>query len=177
MVVLIIGVPDSGKSRKAENLLLELSGGGKKAYIATMVPFGKEGAERIEKHRKMREGKGFETFEQPVHIERLLQEIPDLSGYNALLECMSNLVGNEMYAPENSGLSSEELLNIILSEVKAVSDCAQNIVIVSNHFSAENENYDEETLKYIELVEKVNDGLKEFVDKCIEYKEGVWIEE
>ena len=141
-----------------------------------MVPFGKEGIDRIKKHRKMRQGKGFETYEQPVHIEKLLKEIPDLSKVNVLLECMSNLVGNEMYAPENSGLSRERLLNIILSEVKALAGTAANTVIVSNYFLPENEDYDEETLEYIRLVDEVNNCLRQFVDKCIEYKEGVWIE-
>lgn len=177
MIVLIIGVPDSGKSRKAEDLLLELSGSGKKAYIATMVPFGKEGVDRIQKHRKMREGKGFETYECPVNIDRLPEEIPGFSGCSALLECMSNLVGNEMYAPANQGLSRKQLTDKIIDEVKVLTESTANTVIVSNHFPREEEGYDDETRQYVELVEEVNERLKALADRCIEYTDGQWREE
>ncbi len=43
MVDLIIGTPDSGKSKRAEDLALKLSGDGKRIYLATMDPFGEEG--------------------------------------------------------------------------------------------------------------------------------------
>ena len=63
MICMILGTPDSGKSKRAEDLTLKLSGNDKKYYIATMIPFGKEGEERVKKHRNMRAGKGFETIE------------------------------------------------------------------------------------------------------------------
>ena len=43
MVVLIIGIPDSGKSKMAEKWAVRLSNGGRKFYIATMIPFGEDG--------------------------------------------------------------------------------------------------------------------------------------
>ena len=51
MMILVVGSPDSGKSVKAEELAAELSGNEKKIYLATMIPFGEEGAARVEKHR------------------------------------------------------------------------------------------------------------------------------
>ena len=32
-------------------------------YIATMYPFDEESRKRVQRHRKMRQGKGFETVE------------------------------------------------------------------------------------------------------------------
>ena len=43
MNVLIIGYPDSGKSKLAEDMVLEMSAPGERVYIATMIPFGEEG--------------------------------------------------------------------------------------------------------------------------------------
>ena len=63
MLRLIIGGSASGKSEYAERLVCSLSG--KRIYVATMEPFGEEGRERIARHRKLREGKGFVTAEVP----------------------------------------------------------------------------------------------------------------
>lgn len=71
MFVLIIGTPDSGKSERAERLISDLAGDYPKFYIATMIPYGEEGKSRVEKHRAMREGKGFETIECPNNIHLL----------------------------------------------------------------------------------------------------------
>ena len=68
MTVLIIGHPDSGKSELAERMVTEISAPGERIYLATMIPYGEDGAARVEKHRKMREGKGFTTIEAPFDI-------------------------------------------------------------------------------------------------------------
>lgn len=59
MTTLIIGYPDSGKSAMAERMVTEMSEPGERVYLATMIPFGQEGRDRIARHRKLREGKGF----------------------------------------------------------------------------------------------------------------------
>ena len=101
MIILVLGTPDSGKSRIAEDLAMELAAGQDKLYIATMIPFDEEGRARIEKHRKMRDGKGFVTVEKAVRVDSLIEEQPDLNEKCCLLECMSNLVGNEMHDSRN----------------------------------------------------------------------------
>ena len=68
-------------------------------YIATMKVFDKEGQARVERHKRMRSGKGFQTIEQPVSVEEALEKIghPMASESTALLECMSNLVANDVF--------------------------------------------------------------------------------
>ena len=78
-----------------------------KRYIATMQAFDEESRARIAKHRKARSGKGFETIEQGTHLETVC--LP--GGCTALLECMSNLVANEVFAPEGRGADCSEVLN------------------------------------------------------------------
>ena len=59
-VTLVIGAAASGKSAYAESLCLGHDG--PRVYLATMEPFGEEGARRIARHRALREGKGFSTL-------------------------------------------------------------------------------------------------------------------
>ncbi len=61
-VTLVIGAAASGKSAYAESLCLGHDG--PRVYLATMEPFGEEGARRIARHRALREGKGFSTLER-----------------------------------------------------------------------------------------------------------------
>ena len=68
MLIIITGVSGSGKSEYAEQICCRLAGDNKKYYVATMQPFGEEGRIRIEKHKRQREGKGFETIEQYQNI-------------------------------------------------------------------------------------------------------------
>ena len=52
-VTLVIGAAASGKSAYAESLCLGHDG--PRVYLATMEPFGEEGARRIARHRALRE--------------------------------------------------------------------------------------------------------------------------
>ena len=37
-------------------------------YIATMEVFGEEGRKKVERHKKLRQGKGFITIESPKDV-------------------------------------------------------------------------------------------------------------
>lgn len=99
MMYLIIGGSGSGKSAYAEELLFSLTDAGKKYYIATMQVCDEESRRRVQKHRKQREGKRFDTIEQPVHVSGALTQM-DAGKKSAMLECVSNLVANEMFAKD-----------------------------------------------------------------------------
>lgn len=99
MMYLIIGGSGSGKSAYAEELLFSLPDAGKKYYIATMQVCDEESSRRVHKHRKQREGKKFYTIEQPVHVSGALTQM-DAGKKSAMLECVSNLVANEMFAKD-----------------------------------------------------------------------------
>ena len=172
MVTLIIGVPDSGKSQIAEDLAMKLAGERRKYYIATMVPFGETGQERIQKHRMQRDGKGFHTLECPLDVHTIVDQMePDAT---VLLECMSNLLGNEIYAEKNQDVESQELLEHIFVGVKSISKACAHLVIVSNEFAMEDPNYDEETRYYVSMMHEMNLKLRDFADDIYEYTEGEW---
>ncbi|MCR5657156.1 MAG: bifunctional adenosylcobinamide kinase/adenosylcobinamide-phosphate guanylyltransferase [Butyrivibrio sp.] len=174
MITLIIGTPDSGKSRLAEDMALELSGDGKRIYIATMIPFGEEGEKRIARHRKMREGKGFLTMECP-YVSDILEALQSLGGATCLLECMSNLVGNEMHTEDGMKKSDSDLISRITSAVSSINGVISDLIIVTNEFELDDPSYDEDTRKYVRLMHETNLELKKQADKTIELVGGEWV--
>lgn len=100
MLHMVYGGSASGKSSYAESFALSLQGDGRLLYIATMYPYkwntteiDPETMQRIERHRAMRADKGFDTVECYRHVEHIMAKRQDV----LLLECMSNLLANEMY--------------------------------------------------------------------------------
>jgi adenosylcobinamide kinase/adenosylcobinamide-phosphate guanylyltransferase len=163
MMILVVGKPDSGKSVRAEALALELARDGKKIYLATMEPFGEAGQRRIEKHRRLRAGKGFVTVEKPLALKELESEF---QGSVCLLECVSNLVGNEMHAPGREGWDPRQVADLVIDEVRWLASQAKELVAVTNEFGLE-EDFDEDTRKYVEITSLVNSGLEELAAEVI----------
>ena len=99
MIHLVTGGSGSGKSEYAENWL---TGRNKKdgtyIYIATMQPYTEETMKKIERHHRLRAGKGFRTLEKYTDLSEL--EIQKNQGI--LLECISNLVANELYREDGT---------------------------------------------------------------------------
>ena len=61
MLHLITGGSGSGKSGYAERQV-QMAGPGRRIYIATMIPYGEDGRQRVERHRKLRWEKNFEKY-------------------------------------------------------------------------------------------------------------------
>lgn len=125
MFCVVTGGSGSGKSRYGEQLLSQAETGDK-FYIATMEVFGREDLQKVERHRRMRAGKGFITIEKPRGIEEIClkgcggdgggagisgtgdedpgpDRPPERPGERppaALLECMSTLAANELFGTD-----------------------------------------------------------------------------
>ena len=97
MLTLVLGGAASGKSEYAESLVLRC--GLPRYYLATMQVWDAECIARVEKHRKMRAAKQFETLECPLHLETV--HLPRRG--TALLEDLGNLTANELYDPAGAG--------------------------------------------------------------------------
>lgn len=94
MLILVTGGAGSGKSLLAERISMRL----KRMpfwYVATMQVWDQECRDRIDRHRRQRAGKGFQTVEAPVHLAEAAAALPPDG--TALLECLSNLVANEQF--------------------------------------------------------------------------------
>lgn len=167
MFYYIIGGSGSGKSEYAESCCMKLAAE-RKLYIATMQPFDEESHARIRRHRKMRDGKGFDTLECYTHLEEV-SVYPDTT---VLLECMSNLVANEMFSDTGRKADTAE---IILSGICRLKEQARHLVIVSNDVFSDGITYDQETEKYLRVMAKVNAKASQLADAVCEVVHGIAI--
>lgn len=163
MTTLVTGGSKCGKSRYAEKIFDNIHIG--KLYVATMRPYGKEAYAAIERHRKMREGKGFETIEKYTDIH----EIPLSDNCAVLLECMGNLCANEMFCGDAVIDPTEKIVN----GVYHLSRVAGNIVIVTNQVGSDGFDYAEGTAEYIRILGEINRRIAEFADNVIECVYGI----
>lgn len=152
-MILIIGKSNSGKSMFAEKLIMEFYQ--KEAslplyYVATMAVADEAAKKRVEKHRKMRQDKPFITLEIASDLETLV--FPE-KGY-VLLECLTNLVANEMF---QAGLRGEELVQKVQQEIWCLEQNCKKLVLVAGAVAEQSPCYDEETNAYIKALEEINE--------------------
>lgn len=183
MLHIVYGGSASGKSSYAESFAMSLQGEGRLLYIATMYPYkwntteiDPETMQRIERHRAMRADKGFDTVECYRHVEHIVAKRQDV----LLLECMSNLLANEMYLEQDSDdgglaetMSEVEKAGVGMSEtlspvskkiVQALIDLStrvQELVIVTNDVFSDGGSltYDESTREYVKNLAEINCAL------------------
>lgn len=196
MLYLVTGGSGSGKSQYAENLAVsryaQTAGqGGRLYYVAAMLPYDEESRQRVKSHQDMRKDKGFVTLEQYTHIE----EIKAGAGDVILLECMSNLLANEMYH-ENGRLCEElagqrmkqeavskeafevkKLLELaekaILTPLQALAKTADSVIVVTNEIFADGVEYEPETRCYQRLLGYINQRLAGQAEEAVEIVCGI----
>lgn len=193
MLHVITGGSGSGKSAYAEAEAVRLSKAGnrnlKKYYIATMEPFGEETLRKIHRHREMRAGKGFKTVECYVDLAgKAAQLAGEVSGEGVvleskddrnerksviLLECMSNLVANELYRPDGAGKRTAER---ILWGVKSLCEFCGNVVIVTNEVCSECTVDSVEMQEYKRVLSEINCSLARMADAVTEVVYGIPVE-
>lgn len=178
MLYIITGGSGSGKSEYAENLAVSryqrTDKPGKLYYIATMDSRDEESCRRIERHRKLRDGKGFITVECSVKLEELTAGVRDV----VLLEDLSNLLANEMYLEHGRMKTRDDeifcrLEQIILLPVLQLEKQAGCVIIVTNEVFSDGMEYDMETGLYVHLLGMLNQRLAECADGVAEVVCGI----
>ena len=131
-----------------------------------MQAFDEESHRRIRRHRHMRAGKGFETIERYTELDELL--IP--KDCVVLLECMSNLVANEMF---REGGFRPEVAEKITEGVKNLLSQAKHVVIVTNEIFSDGILYEEESEQYKKELGQINQKLAEMAEEVVEVVYGI----
>lgn len=165
MLTLVTGGSGSGKSAFAEDKVLSF-GEAERIYIATMHPFDEESYKRIERHRKMRAGKGFETVECYTGLKNV--SLP--KGCVVLLECMSNLAANEMFEEQGA---HEQTVQEIAAGVENLLRQAANVVIVTNEIFSDAAVFEGEMDTYLEYLGKINQEIAKRADEVVEVVYGI----
>lgn len=188
MMTLILGGSGSGKSAYAEDYLLRITADKQKSdkseyrkyYIATMQIRDAEMQAKVARHHRLRQGKGFTTIEQPVALEKALEMLweseTQIQSVAVLLECMSNLVANEMFSMEVQE-AGQVVTERVLQGVDALKSQADPLVIVTNNVFEDGIVYDTGTIEYIETLGRINERMAAEADEVIEVVAGIpqWI--
>lgn len=181
MVELVTGGSGSGKSEYAESRVMALAMACpslKKYYLATMIPYGKEGKERIERHKNLRKGKGFITLEHPFPSGDL--EIKEKG--IVLVECLGNLTANEMFSsrkPEGQGggleadSAGEPVEVVAKNTVSWLEELIKNpltehCILVTNNVFEDGIEYDESTRSYMKALASINIEISAVADRVTE---------
>ena len=175
MIHLVYGGSSSGKSAYAEKLVTNLNTQ-KKYYVATMKISGNEGLEKVRRHKELRKGKGFETLERET-LDALpaLGTVIQKKDSTLLLECLSNLVANEMFS-ENKIRSVNDVEKKVVDDFLLLRNVTENLVIVSNNIFDDGVEYDETTKNYMKALGKINSFVAEQADKVTEVVCGIPLE-
>lgn len=195
MLYVITGGSGSGKSAYAEALAAaqyeKLGRAGRLYYVATMRPYDEECLARIERHRLMRKDRGFSTIECYCRLEQVCDGALQKPGADAmpgkrdvfLLECMSNLLANEMYEPEGRLGSApadaeptseaDRLEQAVLRPVLRLAREAGCLVVVTNEVFSDGRHFDPETERYVKLLGEINRRLAAAADGVTEVVCGI----
>ena len=164
MMILLTGGSGCGKSSFAERLCMKSAL--PRYYIAAMKPYGEGGMEKVERHRRMRAGKGFETFECYTEMEKLA--LPARG--TTLLECVCNLTANEMF--DETGKCSDPYERV-LADVENLRRQSETLIVVTNDVGSDAEGYSPETQAYVAVLGRINAALAGMADTVCELVCGI----
>ena len=169
MIVFVSGGAKNGKSGFAQDLAVKLSRGGKRYYVATMIPVDEEDRERIRRHVADREGLGFETIECGGDILSCLNY--DKNG-SFLLDSVTALLQNVMFPPDKNYEMDLDAADKCARDVVAFAGSVANAVIVSDYIYSDAQRYDESTECYRRCLANIDRLLARISDTVIEVSAG-----
>ena len=168
MFSLIVGGAASGKSAYAEALALGLAG--RRTYVATMMPWDEECKARIARHRARRAGHGFATLECYRDLAAL--EVP--RDANVLLDCVGNLLSNEMYGLGVGPTTTRpQAADAVIAGVRRLNAQCRNLTVVTNEVCLAGTDYEGDTLPYLQALGRINRTLAVDADFACEVVAGL----
>ncbi len=130
-IVLVIGGARSGKSDYAQTLA-EASVSALYYLDTCPRPQGDdpEMAARVQAHRQNRQGRGWQTMEEPLELARLLKTLPGEA--TVLIDCLTLWASNLLYA-DVAGVLDEAKISALMQEVLgAARNRAGQVIVVSS---------------------------------------------
>lgn len=169
MIVFVSGGAKNGKSGFAQDLAVRLARGGKRYYVATMIPVDEEDRERIRKHVADRDGLGFETIECGADLLSCLDY--DTNG-SFLLDSVTALLQNVMFPRERNYEMDVDAAEKCAEDVITFAKNVANAVIVSDYIYSDAQRYDESTECYRKCLANIDRLLAKISDTVIEVSAG-----
>ena len=165
MMILLTGGSACGKSSYAESICVNAPS--PRWYLAAMQLYGEEGRRKVERHRKLRTGKGFETIERYTDYASL--DLPARG--TALLECICNLTANEMFGKPRAFQTSAGPGSCgvrVAEDVTELSLRCAHLTVVTNEVFSGGRSYEGETLRYLQELACANRLLAARADRVVE---------
>jgi adenosylcobinamide kinase/adenosylcobinamide-phosphate guanylyltransferase len=168
---LITGGAGCGKSAFAEFFCGKRfdKDGGRKLYLATMANDGSpETSAKINRHRRLRAGRGFLTVERPRNLGQAAGLI--YPGDQILLEDLGNLAANEMFG--KNPRDRDEILAGLLTLAGAAGKTG-SLIVVSNEVALDGCSFAPETEQYIRLLTALNRELARRASAAVRLVAGI----
>ena len=165
MLILLTGGSACGKSAYGEKMAV--LGPKPLYYIAAMRPYDDECLKKIARHRELRKDKGFLTIERYTGVDTL--ELPEKGG-TALLECLCNLTANEMYIQPDAPVDPVETVVAGVENLRRQTD---TLIVITNDVGSDNEEYSDETRRYIRALGTINAQVATMADRVYELVAGI----
>ncbi len=171
MTVFLSGGAKNGKTALAEDIAVKLSGGGRRYYVATMIPYDGEDRARIARHVAERAEKGFGTLE----LGRDIGSCTDLGGRDAtyLVDSATALLLNEMYPDTFDREPDPMAAERCRSGLARLAREAENAVFVSDYLYSDAARYDDFTENYRRDLASIDRLLAGLCDVVIEMTAGI----
>lgn len=181
MIHFILGGARSGKSRFAEQQVLELANRENKqaVYIATASVIDSEMKSRITKHQFDRSDKGdsWQLIECPLALSDRLTDLDSKKQNNNvyLLDCLTLWLNNQLYAKheETSAEQGQHLQKQIDKLLNSLNSLHMDIVIVSNEIGLGVIPMGESTRLYVDYCGWLNQGVAKIADKVTLVTAGI----
>ena len=173
MTILLSGGSKSGKSLFAQELTLRLANGGRRYYVATMIPADDEDRTRIRRHLAEREGMGFETIECGRELLACLQAADRNAAF--LLDSTTALLMNALFPNPAACDMDENAAARCADELVVFSRSVRHAVIVSDYLYADAARYDGSTEVFRKALAHIDRKLAAVCDVVIEAAAGNFI--
>ena len=166
MTIFLSGGAKCGKSHYAQDLAVWLAGGGKRYYVATMIPTGDEDYGRIRKHLADRDGMEFETIECFCNILDTLKQADKNSTF--LVDNITSLLQNAMFPVENGYQLDLAAAERCAAELEAFAGKARHVIYISDYIYSDAERYSETTECYRKCLAEIDRRMAKICDVVVE---------
>lgn len=162
MIILITGGQRSGKSSKAEQLALSLTGS--PVYVATAHVWDDEFRERVRKHQARR-GPQWTNIEEEIHLSR-----HDLTGRVVVIDCVTLWLTNFFFA-NNSDV--DKSLELAKAEFDAFTAHDATYIFVTNEIGSGGVSENAVQRRFTDLQGWMNQYVAQKADEVIMMVSGI----
>ncbi len=170
-VILITGGARSGKSDYAQRVAEQSPG--QHIFIATCVAVDPEIEDRIRKHKKARKGRGWNTIEEPIELEKALAQAANHEV--VLVDCLTLWINNLILRAGDhlASLTEKSICDLCLGVLDKARGAFRTAIFVTNEVGMGIVPDNELARKYRDLLGRCNQVFGREADEVILMVSGI----